>query len=57
MEALGRQGEIDMDQGLAVVIGMSVSYIFSLAGLACAWIYYKKNKDRKSGSKDQSSRG
>lgn len=33
-----------MDQGLAVVIGMSVSYLFSLAGLVCAWVYYNKNK-------------
>jgi hypothetical protein len=33
-----------MDQGLAVVIGMSVSYIFSLAGLICAWAYYNKRK-------------
>jgi hypothetical protein len=33
-----------MDQGLAVVIGMSVSYVFSLAGLICAWFYYNKHK-------------
>jgi len=33
-----------MDKGLAVVIGMSISYLFSLAGLIFAWIYYKKNK-------------
>jgi len=33
-----------MDQGLAVVIGMSVSYVFSLAGLICAWVYYNKRK-------------
>ena len=35
-----------MNQGLAVVIGMSVSYLFSLAGLIFAWIYYKKNKEK-----------
>lgn len=35
-----------MDQGLAVVIGMSVSYLFSLAGLICAWVYYNKRKKR-----------
>jgi len=33
-----------MDQGLAVVIGMSVSYIFSLGGLICAWVYYARRK-------------
>ena len=33
-----------MEQGLAVVIGMSISYVFSLAGLIFAWIYYNKNK-------------
>ena len=32
-----------MNQGLYVVIGMSVSYLFSVAGLVCAWIYYKKH--------------
>jgi len=35
-----------MSQGLAVVIGMSVSYLFSIAGLIFAWIYYKRNKDK-----------
>jgi hypothetical protein len=35
-----------MDQGLAVVIGMTVSYVFSLAGLICAWVYYNKRKKR-----------
>ena len=33
-----------MDQALAVVIGMSVSYVFSLAGLICAWVAYNKRK-------------
>jgi hypothetical protein len=37
-----------MEEGLAVVIGMSISYLFSLAGLICAWVYYRKRK------KDQS---
>jgi len=37
-------GGIKMEQGLAVVIGMSISYLFSLAGLICDWVYYKKNK-------------
>ncbi len=33
-----------MEKGFAVVIGMTISYIFSLAGLVFAWIYYKRNK-------------
>ena len=33
-----------MDKGLIVVIGMSISYLFSLAGMIFAWIYYNKNK-------------
>lgn len=33
-----------MDQGLSVVIGMTVTYLFSFAGLVLAWVYYKKNK-------------
>ena len=33
-----------MNQGLYVVIGMSISYLFSLAGLICAWVYYNKHK-------------
>ena len=35
-----------MNQGLAVVIGMSVSYLFSIAGLILAWVYYKKYKSK-----------
>ncbi|MBN2410959.1 hypothetical protein JXQ31_04650 [candidate division KSB1 bacterium] len=35
-----------MENGLSVVIGMSISYLFSLAGLIFAWIYYKKNKKK-----------
>jgi hypothetical protein len=37
-----------MEKGLTVVIGMTISYLFSLAGLVFAWSYYAKNK--KSGS-------
>ena len=33
-----------MEKGLTVVIGMTISYLFSVAGLVFAWIYYKKNK-------------
>ncbi len=43
-----------MNQGLYVVIGMTVSYIFSVAGLIFAWVYYNKHKrerERKSQEK------
>ena len=33
-----------MERGLIVVIGMTISYLFSVAGLVFAWIYYRKNK-------------
>ena len=31
-----------MTRGLAVVIGMSIAYIASFAGMIFAYIYYKK---------------
>jgi len=39
-----------MEKGFAVVIGMTISYVFSFAGLVFAWVYYKKNRkeDKKS---------
>ncbi len=37
-----------MEKGLTVVIGMTISYLFSLAGLIFAWVYYKKNKKQAS---------
>ena len=33
-----------MTHGLAVVIGMSIAYIASFAGLIFAYLYYKKYK-------------
>jgi len=33
-----------MKAGLIVVIGMSVMYLFSAAGMAFAWVYYKKHQ-------------
>ena len=33
-----------MTRGLAVVIGMSIAYIASFAGMIFAYIYYKKRK-------------
>jgi hypothetical protein len=36
-----------MDQGFAVVIGMSIAYFFSFLGLLLAYFSYKKKKRRK----------
>ncbi len=37
-----------MNQGLAVVIGMSIAYFFSFLGLLLAYFAYKKkHKDKK----------
>ena len=33
-----------MNTALTVVIGMSVMYIFSLAGLLLAWTHFNKHK-------------
>jgi hypothetical protein len=33
-----------MNQNLMVVLGMTVIYLFSLAGMVFAYVYYKKNK-------------
>jgi hypothetical protein len=33
-----------MSQNLMAVIGMTVIYLFSLAGMVFAYVYYKKNK-------------
>jgi hypothetical protein len=35
-----------MDKGFYVVIGMTISYLFSLAGLIVAWLYYNKYKKK-----------
>ena len=36
-----------MKQGLAVVIGMSVAYLFSFLGLLLAYYSYKKKRGEK----------
>jgi hypothetical protein len=36
-----------MDQGFAVVIGMSIAYFFSFLGLLLAYFSYKKKKRHK----------
>ncbi len=33
-----------MNHGLAVVIGMTIAYAASLAGMIFAWIYYRRNE-------------
>lgn len=35
-----------MNEGLAMVIGMTVAYAASFLGLILAWIYYRKNKKK-----------
>jgi hypothetical protein len=36
-----------MDQGFAVVIGMSIAYLFSFLGLLLAYFSYKNKQKRK----------
>lgn len=38
-----------MKQGLAVVIGMSIAYVFSFLGLLLAYYSYKKKRGEKKG--------
>jgi hypothetical protein len=33
-----------MNDALVVVIGMSIMYVFSLAGLVLAWVSYRKRR-------------
>ena len=35
-----------MEKGLIGVTGMTISYLFSLAGLIFAWVYYNKHKKK-----------
>jgi H+/gluconate symporter-like permease len=43
-----------MDNGLKMVIGMSLAYITSFAGLLLAYFSYKKHhKNKKEGKKDE----
>lgn len=44
-----------MEKGLTVVIGMTISYLFSLAGLVFAWLFYVRNK--KTTAKTQQNEG
>jgi len=36
-----------MDKGLAMVIGMSIAYLASFAGLVLAWHSYRKHQKEK----------
>ena len=33
-----------MNEGLGVVIGMTIAYVVSFTGLIFAWIHYRKRK-------------
>jgi hypothetical protein len=33
-----------MNEGLAMVIGMSIAYFFSFLGLILAWVSFRKHK-------------
>jgi F0F1-type ATP synthase assembly protein I len=35
-----------MNQGLAVVLGMSIAYLASFVGMIFAYLHYKKNKHK-----------
>ena len=37
-------GDQKMNQGLAVVLGMSIAYLASFVGMIFAYLHYKKNK-------------
>lgn len=39
-----------MDRGLATVIGMSIAYVASFAGLAFAWVGWRKRRGDRDGS-------
>lgn len=38
-----------MNQGFAVVIGMSIAYFFSFLGLLLAYVSYRRKKKRQDG--------
>ena len=40
-----------VDKGLAMVIGMSISYLASFAGMCLAWWNYRKRHGRKDGDR------
>ncbi len=43
-----------MNEGLKMVIGMSLAYFLSFLGLILAWISYRKHKkDKNKGEKDE----
>ncbi|MDZ7316779.1 MAG: hypothetical protein ONB24_11695 [candidate division KSB1 bacterium] len=40
-----------MDKGLIIVIGMTISYLFSVGGMLFAWSFYRRNKKNASTQK------
>lgn len=42
-----------MNQGLWVVIGMSIAYLASFMGMIFAWIHYKRHQAQKEKSKKE----
>ncbi|GEM_PF-223503 len=47
-----------MNQGLWVVIGMSIAYLASFMGMIFAWIHYRRRQAQKEKSeKTQSAKG
>jgi hypothetical protein len=40
-----------MDKGLAMVIGMSIAYLASFAGLILAWLSYRKHHKKDEAAK------
>ncbi len=41
-----------MDQGLQMVMGMSLAYVWSFGGLLLAYISYKKHRKKKEEGKE-----
>lgn len=41
-----------MDKNIMIVIGMLISYVASLFGLICAWIYYNKRHKKEPANPD-----
>ena len=42
-----------MNEGLGVVIGMTIAYVASFTGLIFAWIHYRKRKAGRAPTSEQ----
>jgi H+/gluconate symporter-like permease len=49
----GKRGPKEMDQGLKMVIGMSLAYITSFAGLVLAYFSYRAHQKKKKQEEEQ----